>query len=242
MTRASGAPLAVLPNPAELARHAADWLLAIAEARKSRLAICLSGGATPRLLYELLAEPPYRERFPWSCAHFFFGDERFAPRDSPLSNFRMVREALLSRAPVPAENIHPVPTEFPSPAEAAAAYERDLKSYYGAGDLDPARPLFDATLLGLGEDGHIASLFPGAAALEERRRWVAAVEGVKPEPRITLTFPPLKSSAHVAFLVAGEEKRAVIARLRAGDASLPAARFESGGALHLFCDAAACGG
>jgi 6-phosphogluconolactonase len=237
---ASEAPLATLADPAELARHAADWLLAIAEAKIGRLSLCLSGGSTPRLLYELLAEPPYRERFPWSRAHFFFGDERFAPHDSPLSNYRMVREAMLSRAPVPAENIHPVPTEGVCPAEAAAAYERCLKSFYGAGDLDPARRLFDATLLGLGKDGHIASLFPGAAALQERRRWAVAVEGVKPEPRITLTFPALESSAHAAFLVAGAEKRLVLTRLRAGDASLPAAQFDCGGALRLFCDTDAC--
>jgi 6-phosphogluconolactonase len=239
MTRASEARLCILATQADLARHAADWLLAIALAKEGAIAVCLSGGSTPKLLYERLAEPPYRDAFPWSRAHFFWGDERFVPPDSPLSNYRMAREALFSRVPVPPHNIHPIPTEGLSPDEAAAAYENELKSFYAAAQLEAARPLFDATLLGLGGDGHTASLFPGVAALDERHRWAVAVVGAKPEPRITLTYPALESSAHAVFLVAGEGKRAVLARLLSGGADFPAARLNVTGALSLFCDTAA---
>jgi len=143
--------------------------------------------------------------------------------------------------PAPPENIHAVPTEGIGPVEAAAAYERALKSFYGAERLDPSRPLFDVTLLGLGEDGHTASLFPGTAALAERDRWVVAVLGAKPEPRITLTYPVLESSAEAAFLVAGAEKRDILRRFRAGDEDLPASRLRPVGECHLFVDAAAAG-
>jgi 6-phosphogluconolactonase len=153
----------------------------------------------------------------------------------------MVREALLSRAPIPAINIHPIPTEGVSPKAAASAYERELKSFYGAERLDAARPLFDVTLLGLGPDGHTASLFPGTAVLAERDRWVAAVVGVQSETRITLTYPALESSRRAAFLVVGKEKRAIFGRLRRGDDNLPAARLHPTGTLYLFGDAVAVG-
>ncbi len=164
----SPAKLKVLADPAALSRRVAEWMLELATATEGRFAVALSGGSTPRALYRDLAEPPYRDAFPWSRAHWFWGDERFVPPDDALSNYRMVREALLSRAPIPAANIHPVPTEGLDPEAAASAYERELKSFYGAERLDPARPLFDVTLLGLGEDGHTASLFPGTAVLAER--------------------------------------------------------------------------
>src|SRR5579864_105280 len=128
-----------------------------------------------------------------------------------------------------------------SPDEVASAYERELKSFYGAERLDPARPLFDVTLLGLGPDGHTASLFPGTAVLAERDRWVAAVVGTKAQARITLTYPALESSRRAAFLIAGAGKRAMLDRLRRGDASLPAARLRPTGTLYFFGDAAAAG-
>ncbi len=145
---------------------------------------------------------------------------------------------MLSRAPIPAANIHPVQTEGLTPDAAASDYERELKSFYGAERLDPARPLFDVNLLGLGADGHTASLLPGTAVLEERERWVAAVVGPKPA-RITLTYPALESSRHVAFLVAGKEKREIFSRFQRGEHTLPAARVRPTGTLHLFADAAA---
>jgi 6-phosphogluconolactonase len=233
------ARLEILANPEALARRVADWLLAEAVAKHGLFAIALSGGSTPRRLYELLASPPYRETFPWSRTHWFWGDERFVPHDDALSNYRMAQEALLSRTPIPARNIHPVPTEGLDPDAAASAYERELKSFYGADRLAPARPLFDVTLLGLGPDGHTASLFPGSTVLAERDRWVAAVVGAKSETRITLTYPALESSRYAVFLVEGREKRAIFERLRNGDDALPAAHLHPSGILCFFADAAA---
>jgi 6-phosphogluconolactonase len=225
----------VSQNLEQLAQRAARWIVDIAAATSGRVAISLSGGSTPRRLYQLLAEAPYREAMPWDRIHWFWGDERFVPPDHPDSNYRMVREALLARAPVPAANTHPIKTEG-EPAAAARAYERSLKSYYGAETLDPARPLFDVELLGLGPDGHTASLFPGAKVLDERQRWVAEVVGAKPEVRITLTYPPLESSRHTAFLVAGADKREALARVLAGDQELPAGRLRPAGELVWFVD------
>jgi 6-phosphogluconolactonase len=241
MTSSSGIELEILANPDVLARRVAAWLLAAATAKTGAFAVALSGGSTPRRLYEHLAEPPFRDRFPWSRTHWFWGDERFVPHDDPLSNYRMVREALLSRAPIPAVNIHAIPTDGLSPEAASFRYEETLKSFYGADRLDPARSLFDVTLLGLGPDGHTASLFPGTAVLAERERWAVAVVGAKSEPRITLTYPALESSRHVAFLVAGKDKHAIFERFRRGDDQLPAARLHPAGMLCCFSDAAAMG-
>jgi 6-phosphogluconolactonase len=239
MTRLSEPRLEILADPATLARRVADWLLAAALEKDGVFAVALSGGSTPRPLFELLAGPPFRGRFPWSRMHWFWGDERFVAHDDALSNYRMVREALLSHVPIPASNIHPIPTEGVSPEAAASAYERELTSFYGAERLDPARALFDVTLLGLGPDGHIASLFPGTPVLAERDRWVAAVVTGESGTRITLTYPALESSRHTAFLVVGEEKRAIFGRLCRGDDNLPAARLRPAGAVWLFADAAA---
>jgi 6-phosphogluconolactonase len=242
MTVLSEASLEILADPEALARRVADWLLAMATARDSAFVVALSGGTTPRRLYEHLAGPPHRDAFPWSRTHWFWGDERFVPHDNALSNYRMVREAMLSRAPIPAANIHAIPTEGMDPEAAASAYERELKSFYGAERLVPGRPLFDVVLLGLGPDGHTASLFPGTIVLEERNRWVAAVVGAKSEPRITLTYPTLESTRQAAFLVAGEDKRTIFNRLRGRVCDLPAARLRPAGTLCLFADIAAAGG
>lgn len=239
MTASVEPSVEILADPEALARRAADWLLAAARAKEGIFAVCLSGGATPRRLYELLAAPRCRGAFPWSRTHWFWGDERFVPHHDPESNYRMVRNAMLARAPIPDANIHPVPTAGIAPATAAAGYERALQDFYGASALAPDRPLFDVVLLGLGPDGHIASLFPGAAILEERRRWVGVVLGVKPEPRITLTFPALESSHEIAFLIAGEGKRVVLERLFRGDLALPAVRLRPRGMLRFFLDRAA---
>lgn len=235
------AKLEVLANPEAMAKHVAEWLLALALAKNDAFAVCLSGGNTPRRLYELLAEPPYRERFPWPRSYWFWGDERFVPHGDPRSNYRMARQALLSRAPIPAENIHAITTEGFNPEGAAAVYEDTLKSFYGAERFDPARPLFEVNLLGLGSDGHTASLFPGSATLRERDTWVCAVTDAKPEPRITLTYPALESCRHAAFLVTGREKRNILERLQHDDQNLPAAHLRPTGTLSIFADAAAAG-
>src|ERR1700751_1688976 len=138
----------VAKDPEALAHRAARWITDLAAASRDRFALCLSGGSTPRRLYQLLAEGPYRDAMPWDRIHWFWGDERFVPWDHPDSNYGMVHAALLGRAPVPSGNIHGIPTDG-APAAAAAAYERALKSYYGSKSLDPTRPLFDIEILGL---------------------------------------------------------------------------------------------
>jgi len=143
----------ILEDPNAVAHDVAEWLCALAQGSERKFAICLSGGSTPRRLYERLADPAVASRFPWSRVHWFWGDERFVPYDDPASNYRMASEALLSRIPVDEENVHAVPTENLSPDEAAAAYEAMLKRFYGADKLDSQRPSFDVTLLGIGEDG-----------------------------------------------------------------------------------------
>lgn len=232
----------VLPDLEALSRHVAAWMLETAVKTDGVFSVALSGGSTPRRLYELLAEQPYCAKFPWDRTHWFWGDERFVPHDDKRSNYHMAHETLLSRAPVPAANIHPVPTEGLSAEEAASAYARELKAFYGAERLDPARPLFDVNLLGIGEDGHTASLFPGTKALAERERWVTSVVGAQPETRITLTYPALESSRHAVFLVAGAKKQEPLAGLRRGDTSLPAANLHPTGTLWIFTDAAAAKG
>src|SRR5260370_30205962 len=202
--------------------------------------VSLSGGSTPKTLFTLLASDPFIGHFPWSRVSWFWGDERFVPYDHPESNYRMTREAMLSKAPVPPGNVHPVPADG-TPEEAASRYERILQAAYGAAVLDPARPLFDITLLGLGPDGHTASLLPGARVLQERKRWVAAVSHGRPEVRITMTYPAIESSRRVAFLVAGREKTAVVRTIRAGASKVPAARVRPVGDLIWFVDRAAAG-
>jgi 6-phosphogluconolactonase len=222
-----------------LAHEVADWLCSLAQTKDGAFAVCLSGGSTPRRLYERLAAPELASRFPWNRVHWFWGDERFVPHNHPDSNFRMARDAFLSRAPVPVGNIHAVQTEGISPEEAAVAYEATLKGFYGADQLVPERPLFDVTLLGIGDDGHTASLFPGQPALREMRRWTVAVIGVKSEPRITLTYPALDSSSDLAFVATGWAKRRVVARAWAGDRTLPSGAIRPVGRLHWFTDRAA---
>ncbi|MGH7045105.1 MAG: 6-phosphogluconolactonase [Stellaceae bacterium] len=228
----------IVEDPDALSRRAAQWICDLAAASRGRFAICLSGGSTPRRLYRLLAADPYRAAMPWDRIHWFWGDERFVPWDHPDSNYRMAREALLAHAPIPAENVHGIGTTG-APAVAADTYQHELQSYYGSAVLDLARPLFDIELLGLGPDGHTASLFPATAVLDERRRWVAEVVGAKPEVRITLTYPVLASSRHTAFLVAGADKREALARVLDGDRALPAARLRPDGELVWFVDAEA---
>jgi 6-phosphogluconolactonase len=225
-----------------LAHQVAEWLCDLARANDRTFAVSLSGGSTPRRLYELLATPEIASRFPWNRVHWFWGDERFVPHDHPDSNYGMARDALLSRMHVPDDNIHAIPTEGLSPEKAAASYEATLKRFYGSETLAQGRPLFDVTLLGIGENGHTASLFPGQPALHETQRWVVAVIGAMPEPRITLTYPALDSSRDVAFVVTGTGKRDIVARAQTGDRTIPAGLVRPVGRLHWFTDRAAAAG
>jgi 6-phosphogluconolactonase len=230
----------VEPDPASVAQHAADWLVEKMEASAGTFRLALSGGSTPRLLYRLLAGDPYRARIAWPRLELYWGDERFVPWDDPDSNYRMAKDEWLSRiAPDPA-HIHPMPTDT-NPEDCARRYEATLKAAYGADTRDPARPLFDVVLLGLGDDGHTASLIPGQPVLDERARWVAPVMKGRDEPRLTLTYPTLESSRAIAFLVTGAGKRDAVRGARNGDMRLPAARLKPLGETLWFLDSAAAG-
>jgi 6-phosphogluconolactonase len=211
-----------------VAKIAADRMLARIGATTDSVAICLTGGSSPQALYRLLATDGWRDRVPWSRVHWFIGDERFVPANDPLSNMGAARRTFLDRC-APASNIHPIPTESDNPDEAALCYERELRSFYGANSFDPVRPLFDLVLMGVGPDGHTASLFPRHAALSEATGWVVGVpeSPVAPfVPRITLTLPALGCSREMLFEVTGSGKRAILTRVLAGE-NLPANRAHS---------------
>lgn len=216
----------VVADGKALAMAAAERVVRRISGADGVAAVCLTGGSTPRALYGLLATDPFRDRIPLSRVHWFWGDDRFVPFDDERNNARMAIDAMLAQVPAPAENIHRIPTDAPTAAEAARRYERELQRFYGAATLDAKRPLFDLVLMGLGEDGHTASLFPGDPALDETSRWVVGVEkaGLAPfVPRVTLTFPALASTREMLFLVAGTSKRDMLRRVLAGE-DLPAAR------------------
>jgi 6-phosphogluconolactonase len=192
-------------------------------------------------MYELWAAAPYRDQTPWDRVHLFWGDERYVAQDDPLSNFRMTRETLISRVPIPTANVHPVPTLPGPPEKSAEAYELELRKFFGA-----APPEFDLQLLGLGPEGHVASLFPGTPALEEKQRWVMAVEApAKPPLRLTLTPVVLNQGRNSFFLVAGNDKREIVSALRnepdAKPSQYPAGRIRPTGRVLWFLDQAAAG-
>jgi 6-phosphogluconolactonase len=210
----------ILKDLDEISRQAADEILRQAnqlESSAGRFAIALSGGTTPGRLYQRLGcEPAVRNRLPWDSIHFFWGDERHVPPDDPQSNYRMACDTLFAFAPVSAQNIHRITTEEPNAVLAAENYERELNSFFepGPGQL----PRFDCILLGMGPDGHTASLFPGTDALHETRRLVVAnwVEKLHTH-RITLTVPVLNRAALVIFLVSGKDKAEVLREILQGD-------------------------
>jgi len=231
-------------DPEALAHRVARWITDLACHERGRFSVALSGGSTPKRLYQLLAGAPYRDVLPWDRVHWFFGDDRFVSWDAPESNYGMAREALFAHAPIPPANIHGIVHDG-TPADGAKAYERELKAYYGADKLDPARPLFDVVLLGMGPDGHTASLFPGKPAVEVLDTWVVGVPepGLNPfVPRVTLTYPALESSKSVAFVAAGADKHVMMNRVLGGDRALPSARVNATGELVWFIDRAAQSG
>jgi 6-phosphogluconolactonase len=195
------------PDPTSLARAAADHFVSLAEeaiAARGRFAVVLSGGSTPRASYALLATDGRAARVDWLRVHIFWGDERCVPPDHPDSNFRMAREALLDHVPIPAGNVHRVRGEL-DPAQAAAEYQQALQKFFATASGDT--PSFDLVLLGMGGDGHTASLFPGTAAVEEQSRWVVAHFVDKLEAwRITLTPAIINTAANVTFIVSGQDK------------------------------------
>jgi 6-phosphogluconolactonase len=233
--------LRVYDDPTALAAAGADYLRDLVAGHEGRTIVALSGGSTPKPLYERLGEDPIKSQLPWDRVHWVLGDERFVPPSDPASNFGMARTAFLGHVPVPPANVHPVETQGVTLEEAAQGYEAMLKGLYGAGTLEAGRPLLNLTLLGLGDDGHTASLLPGESVLQEHRRWVAPVPQGRVEERITLTYPALNSSAVVAFLVAGEGKRDILDKILSGDTDFPAAHIRPQGEVIWFIDRAAAG-
>jgi 6-phosphogluconolactonase len=246
MTADTGRKLIVVENDPALAETAAQRLIDRVVSR-DRAAVCLTGGSSPEGLYRLLGQEPWRAIVPWGRVHWFIGDDRFVPDSDALSNMGMAQRLFLGSVPVPPQNVHPMATEAKSPDDAARLYENDLKRFYGADTLDPSLPLFDLVLMGLGSDGHTASLFPHSPALDEKQRWVVGVTkaGMEPYvPRVTLTFPTLASTREMLFLVESPGKRELLGRVLSGGAprsrapgqapsgdALPAQRAYSNGEL-----------
>lgn len=218
----------------------ARWMVERIARKVGTFRIALSGGETPKALYAKLASDPLRGQIDWTRVEMFWGDERFVPHDDPRSNFAMARDILLSHVPIPARRIHPIPVSG-NAACAAEDYAKLLQNMYGATAFELGRPLFDLVLLGLGSDGHTASLLPGQSVLDDREKWVSAVLSGREEPRITLTFPAIESSAALAFLVIGDDKKDAVRKARSADTSIPAGQLKPQGAVFWFLDSASAG-
>jgi 6-phosphogluconolactonase len=240
MMTATKAGIIVVDDAAALAKLAAERLVGRA-GEKERAAVCLTGGSSPEGLYRLLTQEPWRSKVRWDRVHWFMGDDRFVPEHDPLSNMGKARRLFLDAAHAPPANIHPIATDANYPEGAARLYEDELKNFYGADRLDPARPLFELVLMGLGSDGHTASLFPHSPALDDKDHWVLGIPkaGMEPfVPRVTLTFSALASTREMLFLVDGAEKRDILRRVLSGE-DLPAQRAYSHGELVWLVDRAA---
>ena len=233
----------ILPDPATVAQATADRFVAAARSAiedRGIFRVALSGGSTPKQVYPLLLEPVRRDRIDWSAVEFWWGDERAVPPDHPDSNFGVAYGMLISQLPnVRPERIHRMPAEAPDLDAAALSYESELRLAFGARGDEP--PAFDLIWLGMGPDGHTASLFPGSAGLDEDRRWV--IPNYAPSQnawRMTLTFPVLNAGRDVLFVVTGADKADALREIRAGRSELPAARV-AGDQVEWIVDAAAAG-
>ena len=233
----------VLRDPAEVAEVTADRFVSTALAsieERGAFRVALSGGSTPKQVYPLLLEPARRDAVDWSAVEFFWGDERAVPPDHPDSNFGVAYGMLISQLPnVRPDRVHRMPAEAPDLDAAALSYESELRLSFGARGDEP--PAFDLIWLGMGPDGHTASLFPGSAGLEERHRWVIANFAPSQKAwRMTLTFPVLDAGRDVVFVVTGADKADALREIRAGGSDLPAARVD-GDQVEWIVDAAAAG-
>lgn len=240
MTDEAPPKLIVAADAEALAQAAAERVMARIAANPGRIAICLTGGSSPKKLYQLLGGDTYRGKIPWDRVHWFIGDERFVPESDPLNNMAVARSTFLDRD-APSGHIHAIPTTADNPDRSAEAYARELRTFYGAENLDPARPLFDLVLMGAGPDGHTASLFPGFPEIEETERWVVGVPkaNVAPfVPRVSLTLPALASCYEMLFEIAGHDKQPILTRLLNGE-TLPALRARSKGETVWLVDRAA---
>jgi len=204
-----GSVIRVFPDVHELSHAAADAFRALADtavSERGRFAVALSGGSTPKELYTILGNKPYSDQIDWERVHLFWADERCVPPEHDDSNFRFARELLISGVPIPGGNVHRIRGEAGA-ENAAAAYEQDLKAYFGNGGW----PVFDLVILGMGEDGHTASLFPGSfRAVENDRQAAPVFLGTQKKDRVTLTLPVLNHARQVLFLVSGVSKRKII--------------------------------
>lgn len=203
--------------------------------KRSKAALVLAGGSTPRSIYRRLSDPELSARVPWPLIHLFWGDERCVPPDDPAGNYAMARDALLDRIAIPPENVHRIHGELPPP-EAAARYETELRRYFGEGHP----PVFDCIILGMGADGHTASLFPGDPLADENEHWTGSTDGrlaSPPVPRVSLTLPVLNAARKVVFAVSGESKRNVVGIIEEqaeGFLQYPAARVRCTGSTLWF--------
>lgn len=204
----------VFHNLENASRALADTIVKEADEavkKKGRFLLALCGGNTPRFLYSLLASE-YAKNIEWSVVHLFWGDERYVPKDHPESNFAFAYHNLISKVSLPAQNIHRINTEGETPERAAESYEKILREFFEEAEGE-AFQTFDVTLLGMGKDGHTASVFPESLVIKEKSRWIAAVDAppsILPQSRITLTLPALNTSGAVFFLVSGAEKSVVL--------------------------------
>jgi 6-phosphogluconolactonase len=233
----------VYADPPALCRSAAAAVASLVQSaveNKGRFSVALAGGNTPRGVYRILASDSRLRRL-WDRIYLFWGDERFVPADDRLSNYGMVKRELLDRIQIPEANIHPISTDFPDPEAAASAYERDLRSFFHS-----TEPSFDLILLGMGGDGHIASLFPGTPSLAEKERWVIAVRTDSVPPiRISLTLPVINVAHRIMVLVTGRKKKTAVQQVLFDDVSensvLPARLLRPSGELHWLLDREAAG-
>lgn len=228
-------PLAVADAAAKHIRKQAH----AAVQQKGCFLLALSGGRTPNVLYSLLADTEYLHTMPWDQILFFWGDERYVSPAHPDSNYGTAMKLLFSRVPVPARNVYPMWTMAPQSSQAAELYEQTLQQVLReTGQLG-----FDLTILGMGTDGHTASLFPGSPALEEQKHWVAPVTNPAGQARLTLTLPLLNASHDILFLVTGEEKKTMLAAVlddhATGESSYPASRVKARRNTDWLVDAAA---
>lgn len=236
----------VEPDSAALAHRAAQHFVQLAQqtlTTRKRVRIAISGGSTPKATFALLADPaqPFRSQMPWQAIELFWVDERAVGPDHPDSNYRMTRETLLDHVPIPSDQIHRIQGELP-PDEAAAHYEFDLRRTFR---LEGAEgPVFDILALGMGDDGHTASIFPHTQAIHELSRLVAANHVPQKDTwRITLTWPVINDARHVFFLIGGADKAPVLSQVFTGPRDverLPSQLiWPTSGILTLFLDQAA---
>ena len=238
----TGRIVRIFDNPQAVAAAAAERIVELAHqaiAERKRFSLALSGGKTPEGVYRILAER-FATTLNWNQVHLWWGDERCVPWTDPNSNARMVSESLLKSIPIPPQNVHRVPTDLP-PDQAASKYGSELRRF------DPITPL-DLTLLGMGADGHTASLFPGSPALTEDTRWVVSAKapsGAPVENRVTFTYPLLATSRHTLVLVTGSEKREVLRSVLEGNPAaksvFPIAEVRNDPTCEWYVDAAASG-